>query len=85
MLYIIPASAPPKIMNRMIPMAAMMRLAFAQLDLLGLVLLLNAHTNSMMRFTSGINMIIMVMIQLPRVTDGWIFVVVTSLSIVLLF
>lgn len=66
-------------------MATKMSFAFAQLALLGLVLLLNAQTKSMMMFTRGIHMIIMVMIQLPSVTEGWILVVVTLLSIVFVF
>ena len=39
----------------------------------------------MMMLTSGMHMMIMVRIQLPRVTDGWIVVVVTWLSIVFVF
>ncbi len=67
------------------PTAMNMRFAFAQLALLGLLPLLNAQTNSMMMLTSGMHMMIMVRIQLPRVTDGWIVVVVTWLSIVFVF
>lgn len=63
----------------------MMRFAFAQLALLGLLPLLNAQINSMMMFTRGIHMMIMVRIQLPSVTEGWIVVVVTLLSIVFVF
>lgn len=67
------------------PMPIMMRFALAQLALLGLLPLLNAQMNSMIMFTRGMHMMIMVSIQFPRVTDGWMVVVVTSLSIVFLF
>lgn len=62
------------------PRSIKMRVAFAQLDLLAGVLLLNAQTRSIMKLTIGMSIRIIVRIQSPTLTTEWLRVYCSCIS-----